>query len=87
MQTSELGRLSIGKGGLPFGPLPLSVVGHPFVRVVSVPQTGEFLNEGSIEPVVATNDHLGIDGALPDGGIGRSTNVMGRAFPGCQGFR
>ena len=69
------------------GRCPSALVGHPFVRVVSVPQTGEFLNEGSIEPVVATNDHLGIDGALPDGGIGRSTNVMGCAFPGCQGFR
>ena len=69
------------------GRCPSALVGPPFVRVVSVPQTGEFLNEGSIEPVVATNDHLVIDAALADGGIGRSANVMGGAFPACQGFR
>ena len=68
------------------GRCPSALVGHPFVRVVSVPQTGEFLNEGSIEPVVATNDHLGIDGAIPDGGVGRSAGDLGRAFPRFQCF-
>ena len=53
---------------------------------VSLPQPCEFLKKGAVEPIVAANDHLGIDAALLEGGMGRSANLPLSFVPVFQGF-
>ena len=53
---------------------------------VSLPQPCEFLKKGAVEPIVAANDHLGIDAALLEGGMGRSANLPLCFVPVFQGF-